>query len=116
MSVSWNERGIATASTMFVRTMGGAPAVAVAQGVITAALRRDPNLPEEAVTQLLSREGLSALDPAVIARASSALGDAFGTVFWIIAGIAGAAFVSTLWFPLITTMELSRISAGEGEA
>lgn len=112
-SVNWNERGIATASTMFFRTIGGAIAVAVMGGVITAALLRDPTLSTDAVSQLLSREGLQRLDPSVVARASGVLEHAFGVVFWIIAGIAGAAFLASLWFPVVPTSPESEVKASE---
>jgi MFS family permease len=114
-SVNWNERGIATASTMFFRTIGGVIAVGVIGGVITAALLRDPTLTEEAVNKLLSREGLRDLDPDVLARVSGALEHAFGTVFWIIAGISGAAFVASLWFPSVPTSQEVEVKTGEGK-
>lgn len=98
-SVEWQERGIATASTMFFRTIGGAIAVGVMGGVINAALARDPSIPAGAASRLLQREGHGALDPELVGRLGHALAGGLGTVFWIIAGMAVAGFLVALWFP-----------------
>jgi EmrB/QacA subfamily drug resistance transporter len=98
-SVAWHERGVATASTMFFRTIGGALAVGVMGGVINAALAKDPTIPAEATSQLLSREGLKRMDPALLARIGGLLGGALGTVFWIVAGMGVVAFLVSLRFP-----------------
>jgi len=44
--VPWQQRGVATASTMFFRTIGGTLAVGVMGGVLSAALERDLRLGE----------------------------------------------------------------------
>lgn len=98
-SVPWHERGVATASTMFSRTIGGALAVGVMGGVINAALAGDPTIPAEATSQVLTREGIRAMDPAVLAKLGDALGGALGTVFWIVGGMGVAAFAVSLAFP-----------------
>jgi EmrB/QacA subfamily drug resistance transporter len=98
-SVPWRERGVATASTMFFRTIGGALAVGVMGGVINAALAKDPTIPPGASSQILSREGLKHIDPALLERLSGVLDGALGTVFWIVAGMGVTAFVVSLWFP-----------------
>jgi EmrB/QacA subfamily drug resistance transporter len=113
-SVTWKERGIATASTMFFRTIGGAIAVAVIIGVLSTALRSDPTLPEETVTQLLRREGIQTLDPTSVARLGGVLQHAFGTAFWVIAGFGLAAFVVSLWFPKVVTQDTERKSSEGG--
>jgi MFS family permease len=113
-SVTWKERGIATASTMFFRTIGGAIAVALVGGVLNTALRSDPTLPEDTVTQLLSREGIQTLDPASVARLGGVLRHAFGTAFWIIAGFGLTAFVASLWFPKVAPQEAEQRNK-EGE-
>jgi EmrB/QacA subfamily drug resistance transporter len=100
-SVPWQERGVATASTMFFRTIGGALAVGVMGGVINAALAGDPSIPQEATSQVLARDGLKTMDPALVARLGELLGGALGTVFWIVGGMGVAAFLVSLWFPKI---------------
>jgi MFS family permease len=98
-SVDWRERGIATASQMFFRTIGGAVAVGVMGGVLNAALARDPSIPPEAASRLLSPEGARSLDPDLIDRLGGALAGGLGTVFWIIASMAVAGFLVALRFP-----------------
>ncbi|MDI3284177.1 MDR family MFS transporter [Polyangium sp. 15x6] len=98
-SVRWEQRGIATASTMFFRTIGGAVAVGVMGGVIVAALGKDESLPKDAASRALSREGMSTLGPDVVQRISGLLDAGLGTVFWMIAGLGFTAFVAALFFP-----------------
>jgi MFS family permease len=98
-SVGFYERGVATASTMFFRTIGGALAVGVMGGVINAAIAKDPTIPPEATSQLLSREGLKRMEPELLNRLSGLLEGGLGTVFWIIAGMGVVAFLVSLWFP-----------------
>jgi EmrB/QacA subfamily drug resistance transporter len=102
-SVAWEQRGIATASTMFFRTIGGTLAVGVMGGVINAELTRDPSIPADAASRILSPEGARSLDPSVFEHLSGALASGLGTAFWIIAGMSGAAFLASLWFPHVPT-------------
>jgi EmrB/QacA subfamily drug resistance transporter len=100
-SVSWGERGIATASTMFFRTIGGALAVSAMGGVLNAALAKSPSVSEELASRVLSPEGVRGLPPALIDEVSGAIALGVGWIFWIIVGIAAVAFVTCLWFPEI---------------
>lgn len=100
-SVSWDQRGIATASAMFFRTIGGALAVGVMGGVLSAALSSDPSIPADAANELLSREGGRQLDPGVLAHLGDALARGLGRVFWIIAGMAAVAFLASIFFPRV---------------
>jgi MFS family permease len=102
-SVTWEQRGIATASTMFFRTIGGTLAVGVMGGVINARLMADATIPEDAASRVLSREGAASLSPDLIARLGDALTSGLGTVFWIVAGMGLVAFVASLWFPHVPT-------------
>ncbi len=98
-SVGWSERGVATASTMFFRTIGGALAVGVMGGVLNAALAKDPTLPPHATSQVLTREGIKTLDPALLTRLGGLLAGALDTVFWMIAVMGIVAFLVSLRFP-----------------
>ena len=93
-SVAWEQRGIATASTMFFRTIGGTLAVGVMGGVHQRALdgrrRRSPKTPRAACSAARARASLS---PGSLARLGDALAAGLGTVFWIIAGMGVVAFV-----------------------
>ena len=101
-SVPWHERGVATASTMFFRTIGGALAVGVMGGVLNGALAKDPSIPEKATSQILTREGIKSMDPVVLAKLGDVLGGALGTVFWIVGGMGVVAFLVSLGFPKAT--------------
>ena len=102
-SVTWEQRGIATASTMFFRTIGGTLAVGVMGGVINASLMADTSIPEDAASHVLSRDGAASLTPDLIARLGDALAHGLGTVFWIIAGMGVVAFITSIWFPHVPT-------------
>jgi MFS family permease len=102
-SVGWEERGVATASTSFFRTIGSAISVSVLGGVIATATQRDPTIPRDAMSKLLSHEGMSQLEPGVLARLGGLFQGAFETSFWIIAGLAAIGFCASLWFPLLAT-------------
>jgi len=98
-SVPWNRRGIATASTMFFRTIGGTIAVGVLGGVLAASLAGGAASPEQ-VEQLLGPErGL--LDPALLASVAGALQASMVRLFWAAATIAGAALAVGLAFPRV---------------
>jgi EmrB/QacA subfamily drug resistance transporter len=96
-SVPWTRRGVATASTMFFRTMGGTVAVGVLGGLLAAALSGGPVSPEQ-VEQLLGPER-SLLAPAVLASVAGALQAGMTRLFWAAAAIAGAALAVGLAFP-----------------
>ena len=87
-SVAWDQRGIATASTMFSRTIGGALAVGAMGGVLNASLEKDLTIPRDAASRVLSQEGLQALPPVLVERLSKTLADGLGAVFWIVAGLS----------------------------
>jgi EmrB/QacA subfamily drug resistance transporter len=109
-SVAWAERGIATASTMFFRTIGGALTVSATGGVLNAALARDPSISEELASRVLHPEGVRGLDPAMLEKVSGAIALGVGWIFWIVVGIAAVAFVVSLWFP-----EIHRVHHAEAQ-
>lgn len=98
-AVGWAERGIATASITFSRTIGGAIGVAALGTVLTAQMSShlknlagasaDPNALLNAVTR-------ASLPPHIIHAMESALSDSLGTVFFGVLLIAVAAFLITL--------------------
>src|SRR6267142_803709 len=98
-SVEWRQRGVATASTMFARTIGGTLAVGVLGAILSAALLRDGSLPPDAADQLLGPAHGAGLDPAVVRSLSVALQAGLGTVFWVIAAISVAAAATSIFFP-----------------
>jgi MFS family permease len=108
-SVPWRRRGVATASTMFFRTIGGTVAVGVLGGLLAAALSGGPVSPEQ-VEQLLGPER-SLLAPALLASVAGVLQAGMTRLFWAAAAIAGAALAVGLAFPRLVVA-----GAGEVEA
>jgi hypothetical protein len=106
-SVAWEQRGIATASTMFFRTIGGTLAVGVMGGVLRAALLSDPSISSDAASQMLA-PGRHELPADLLQRLAGVLADGLVTVFAIIAGMAVVAFVVGLAFPYIDTKTAGR--------
>ncbi len=98
-SVEWRQRGVATASTMFARTIGGTLAVGILGALLSVALQRDPSVPADAADRLLGPEHGAGLDPAVLRSLSVALEGGLENVFWAIAGISLAAAIASLFFP-----------------
>jgi MFS family permease len=96
-SVPWNRRGVATASTLFFRTIGGTLAVGLLGGVLANALSGAGARPD-LVEKLLGPER-GTLDPAAVASVAGALQGAMGIVFWTGTAIAVAAFAVALAFP-----------------
>jgi EmrB/QacA subfamily drug resistance transporter len=102
-SASWEERGVATASTMFFRTIGGAIAVGALGAVLAAGMGN--HVPAALLNQLLGPEHGRGLDPAVLARLSSDLGGGLQNVFDVIAGMSLAAMAAGFFFPHRTLSE-----------
>ncbi|APR81263.1 drug resistance transporter, EmrB/QacA family protein [Minicystis rosea] len=102
-SVGWDQRGIATASTMFFRTIGGALAVSGMGGVLNAVLARDPAISHDIASRVLSPTGVRDLDPSLLERVGRALEHGIGWIFWLTAASTIAAFIVSLWFPHVPT-------------
>src|SRR5260370_1258249 len=84
---------------MFARTIGGPLAVGAMGGILTATLLRNGSAPIEAADQLLGPAHGAGLDPALLRALTASLQSGLGVVFWVIAGIAVAAAVTSLLFP-----------------
>lgn len=98
-SVPWKRRGVATASTMFSRSIGGTFAVGVLGAVLGAALAAG-GAPPGAVDKLLGPER-SFLPPALVRSLSGALQGGMEGIFHAVAVIAFAGFAVSLLFPAI---------------
>ncbi|BDG02622.1 MDR family MFS transporter [Anaeromyxobacter oryzae] len=96
-AVAWNRRGVATASTLFFRTIGGTLAVGILGGVLAHALSAG-GASRDLVQRMLSPER-SALDPAAVAALAGALQAAMARIFWTVAAIALAALGASIVFP-----------------
>ncbi|ATB29968.1 MDR family MFS transporter [Melittangium boletus] len=98
-SVGWELRGVATASNMFFRTIGGALGVGLMGGVMVHALLRDARIPSSAAAELLGPEHGRGLAPEVLRSLGGALGSGLTLNFWIISASALLAFCAGLFFP-----------------
>ncbi|MFL5260948.1 MAG: MDR family MFS transporter [Anaeromyxobacteraceae bacterium] len=98
-SVPWNRRGVATASTMFFRTIGGTLAVGILGGVLASALGGN-GAPPGSVEKLLGPER-RLLDPALVSGLSGALASGMSTIFWTVFAIACCAAAVGFLFPAI---------------
>ena len=96
-SVDWNRRGVATASTLFFRTIGGALAVGLLGGVLANVLA-GAGARTDVVEKLLG-PARAGLDPALVASVAGTLQGAMRVVFGMGAAIAVAAFLAVLAFP-----------------
>ncbi|HYO67749.1 MAG TPA: MDR family MFS transporter [Archangium sp.] len=105
-SVGWELRGVATASHMFFRTVGGALGVGLMGGVVVSQLLKDPSVPLAAANELLGPEHGRGLSPAVFQTLSGALGTGLTINFWIICAATVGAFAAGLFFP--------KVKRGEG--
>jgi MFS family permease len=110
-SVPWRRRGVATATTIFFRTIGGTLSVGLLGGALSHSLA-GAGVDQAFVEKLLGPERLM-LDPGAVASVASALQGAMTLVFWAGAVIAAAAFVTALAFPHV---EIAPPREAEGES
>ncbi|MDY7226846.1 MDR family MFS transporter [Hyalangium rubrum] len=105
-SVGWELRGVATASNMFFRTIGGALGVGLMGAVMVSQLMKDPRVPISAANELLGPEHGRGLPVDILQTLSGALGTGLSINFWIICAATAGAFAASLFFP--------RVSRGSG--
>ncbi|MDB4998643.1 MAG: transporter [Myxococcaceae bacterium] len=98
-SVTWAQRGVATASTTFFRTIGGSIMVGALGAVLAAHLRggADPR----AVNSLFGPEHGRNLAPAVLRDLAGMLSSGLETVFVVIAVVVVFALVVSFFYPRI---------------
>ena len=96
-SVTQRERGVATASTMFFRTIGGAIVVG-GLGALVAALLSD-KLPPHVLDDLLGPERGKTLLPALLTQYEGALAHAMKPAFGVVAALAVVGLALSVAFP-----------------
>ena len=111
-SVPWRRRGVATASTMFFRTIGGTLAVGILGGVLAAALLGSGASSAD-VERLLGPDR-ALLPPDLLLSVSGALQVGLGRIFWAVVALATAAFGVSLLFPVVPVV--ARPAPGAPEA
>ncbi|PTL77042.1 MDR family MFS transporter [Vitiosangium sp. GDMCC 1.1324] len=115
-SVGWELRGVATASNMFFRTIGGALGVGLMGGVLVSQLVKDPRVPISAANELIGPEHGRGLPPDVLQSLSGALGSGLTINFWLICAFAAAAFTAGLFFPRVKRGEDMSLSVSDAAA
>ncbi|NNC20887.1 MFS transporter [Corallococcus exiguus] len=114
-TVGWELRGVATASSMFFRTIGGSLGVGIMGGVLVSQLMKDPNVPVSAATELLGPEHGRGLAPAILETLGDALNTGLSINFWIMCAAMIAAFTAGLFFPKVkrvtTPVNVSDVTA-----
>ena len=100
-SVPFRQRGIATASTMFFRTIGGTLAVG-ALGVLVAHAVRD-HVPAHVLSELLGPSRGGALEPALRESATAAMVLAMDPVFLSLAALGVLVGAVSFAFPELET-------------
>ncbi|MFO0608200.1 MAG: MDR family MFS transporter [Polyangiales bacterium] len=96
-SVDWARRGVATASTVFFRTIGGTVAVGAFGALVSARLAGA--VPESVLRELVGPEHGRGLAAATLAGASAHLREAVATVFTGVAAIGVGVAASGAAFP-----------------
>ena len=112
-SVAWEQRGVATASTMFFRTIGGAVAVAAVGSLLTARLSAVPGATGEIIDAFLGPEGGNGISAGLLQGLTGALAGALQFGFWIVVAVTTLAFLVALFFPKdpITAARRSEVRA-----
>ena len=97
--VGWNERGMATSSTMFMRIVGQSVGAAVFGAILNFGIYSQ--LPEagDAVNRLLAPAARRSLDPSEIARLTEAVGSSLHVVYMIAGLVAVASLTLALALP-----------------
>ena len=109
-SVGFAQRGVATASTMFFRNIGGTVGVGVMgivlAGALLAGAARETG-GADLVARILGPERRN-VDPAVLASISGDLSLGLTRVMWIVSGLAISAAIVAWFFPNVATTERVR--------
>lgn len=108
-SVSWQQRGVATASTMFFRSIGGALAVGFTGRILADGIAAASSGSHEAASSLLGPEHGRGLAPELLHQLSGALQASLGTIFWVVAGLAISAFLVSLAIPELKGKEPANV-------
>jgi EmrB/QacA subfamily drug resistance transporter len=98
-NVSWQRRGVATASTMFFRIIGGTLAIGFLGAYVTHGLSSRAGMTPAAIEALLAPERGAALPADAVAALSLGMRDALIPIFWTILGMGVAFTIIGSLFP-----------------
>ncbi len=114
--VGWELRGVATASNLFFRTIGGVLGVGLMGGVMVAQLLKDPNIPGSAANALLGPAHGQGVPADMLKTLSHALGTGLTINFWLICAFSVAAFAAGLFFPRVSLSARTPVAAADTAA
>lgn len=112
--VGWAERGVATASVQFFRSIGGSIFVAAMGAVLTAGWHRRVASSGEASAAglanpnvLLDAAARSSVPAELLPRLQEAMAGALRDTYWLMLGAAALTLLATLFFPAGSVSELT---------
>ncbi len=103
-SVSFGERGVATSSTMFFRSIGGTVGVGIMGAVLAHSLMRNPLMHGSEGSALIARilgPERKQVPPALLAAVAGDLEHGILLVAWLIVGLGVLALVAASFFPVV---------------
>jgi hypothetical protein len=103
-TVGFSQRGVATASTMFSRNIGGTVAVGVMGVVLGRTLLASETARASGGAELVARilgPDRKNVDPGVLRTLSGDLAQGLAHVMWIVAGLGVAAMIAAMMFPAV---------------
>jgi fucose permease len=98
-SVGWSERGVATASTLFLRTFGQALGASLGGAILNFGLARVAADADQALNRLLEPASRTSLAPDALLRLSDAIAASLHDVYVIAGVLAMLALGATLVIP-----------------
>jgi hypothetical protein len=98
-SVGWNERGLATSSFLFLRTIGQSLGAALGGAILNFGIARDAPGAGDAVGKLLDPARRASLGADNVAHLSGTIAASLHEVYVIAGLLAGLALVTTLLLP-----------------
>jgi hypothetical protein len=115
-AVAWNQRGVATASTQFFRTIGGALSVAIMGALLNSRLSDRLSTMTDApegirAETLLDRSQREQLSPSVLESVSDALGASLHEMFFVVFAAGAVCLAIIAFFPRGQVSDLASSSA-----
>lgn len=104
-AVAWGQRGIATASNQFFRTIGGSLAVALMGAILNSRMADVQG--EGGANILLNPEARAMLAPAALAELRGALAAGLHTIYFVTLAVAVGTVLAVWFFPRGLAHELS---------
>lgn len=106
-SVGFSQRGVATASTMFFRNIGGTVSVGVMGAVLAKSLARDGAFDASLIARMLGPERTQ-IDPAVLRASAEGLSRGLVHAAGIIVLLSAATLAAAVAFPRVTSTDATR--------